>query len=374
MYNHFACIEIIRHHLEVEREVSELFPSRTSEPKGRWAWRIALFLIIVLAGEWYVKWNPYYHKAFIAAASHSIGSSIVSGKGDAAPAVSIAAAWQYAVKYYLAVWQAVILGVVVGAAVQVLIPRDWILKVLGQRNASSVVAAGALSIPGMMCTCCSAPIVVGLRKQNVAVGSALAFWLGNPVLNPATIIFAGFVLGWNFALVRILFGLILVLGVGLFVNRFGSERDVPEAAQAAVAKATEPDERPVWQRFFVQLGRISFSVIPVYILLVLVVGALRSWLFPAIDFAHADGLLWVLGLALAGTLFVIPTAGEVPIIQTMMHFGLGLGPAFTLLLTLPAISAPSLAMVWRQFPKRALVFTGVATCIVGVAAGIVGML
>ncbi len=352
--------------------MSELTGTQTDARKLRWVWRVALFVIILLVGEWYVKWNPYYHKAFIAAAKHSIGSSIVSGKGDVAPAVSLAAAWHYAVKYFQAVWQAVILGVVVGAGVQVLIPRDWILRTLGSRSAKSVVTAGALSVPGMMCTCCSAPIVVGLRKQNVAAGSALAFWLGNPVLNPATIVFIGFVLGWRFALTRVVFGLILVLGVGLFVNRFSADREVPESAHMAVAKATELDQRPVWNRFFTLLGRLTLSVVPVYILMVLVVGALRSWFFPAIDFGHAQGLLWILGLALAGAIFVIPTAGEVPIIQTMMHYGLGTGPAFALLLTLPAISAPSTAMVWKRFPKRALLFTAAATYVVGVAAGLIG--
>lgn len=352
-------------------------PDAAPASRSRRAWRVALFLAILLAGEWYVKWDPYYHKAFLAAARHSIGSSIVSGKGAAAPAVSLAAAWQYAVKYFLAVWQAVILGVVVGAAVQVLLPRDWLLRVLGRPQASSVISAGVLAVPGMMCTCCSAPIVVGLRKQRVSPGAALAFWLGNPVLNPATIVFAGFVLGWNFALVRIVFGLILVLGVGLFVNRFRADQALPEAATQAArlaVQAADADHQPVWRRFFTQLGRISVSVIPVYILLVLIVGALRGWLFPALDFSHAGGFLWVLGLALGGTIFVIPTAGEVPIIQTMMHYGLGLGPAFALLLTLPAISAPSAAMVWRHFPKKALLFAGAATFVVGLIAGLAGML
>lgn len=352
-------------------------PSSSSQPNAArsvWMWRIALFLAILLAGEWYVKWNPYYHKAFVAAANHSIGSSIVSGKHASAPAVSLTAAWHYALHYFLAVWQAVILGVVVGAGVQVLIPRDWLLRLLGHRRASAVLAAGALAVPGMMCTCCSAPIVVGLRKQRVSTGAALAFWLANPVLNPATIIFAGFVLGWNFAVIRIVFGAALVLCVGWLANRFWAERDIPETAKETIDQTAQADERPVWQRFFSQLARISLSVIPVYILLVLAVGALRSWLFPAIGLAHADNMLWIVGLAVTGTLFVIPTAGEVPIIQTMMQYGLGLGPAYALLLTLPAISAPSAAMVWRQFPKRALWFAGAAVCVTGVLAGLAGLL
>lgn len=341
--------------------------------RGRLARRASLFLAIVLVGEWVVKWDPYYHKAFVAAARHSIGRSAVSGGADAPPAVGILAAWSYALGYFRAVWQAVVLGVVVGAAVQVLIPRDWILKVLGGRKASSLLAAGALAVPGMMCTCCSAPIVVGLRRQNVAAGAALAYWLANPVLNPATIVFMGFVLGWNFALVRIVFGLILVFGVGFAVHRLWPDADAPQVVRTAAQAASELDGRPAWRRFLVQVGKISVSVVPVYILLVLVVGALRGWLFPAVGFGRADGLPWVLGMAVAGTVFVIPTAGEVPVIQTMMHYGLGMGPALALLITLPAVSAPSMAMVWRQFPPKALMFTAGAALAAGWVAGLVGL-
>ncbi|MCY0900714.1 MAG: permease [Firmicutes bacterium] len=340
----------------------------------RVVWRLALFMLILVVGEWYVKWNPYYHKAFVAAAKHSLGPSIISGKTDVAPAVSWSAAWHYALAYYQAVWQAVILGVVVGAAVQVLVPRDWLLRVFGRGRAASAVAGAALAVPGMMCTCCSAPIVVGLRKQQVSTGPALAFWLGNPILNPATIVFAGFVLGWNFALIRILFGLILVLAVGVVANRWWPQAPLPAAASLAVQEVTSRDDRPLVQRFVRQLGAISLSVLPLYIVLVLVVGAMRAWLFPAIDFSHATGLLWIVGLTLAGTVFVIPTAGEVPIIQTLMQYGLGLGPAYALLLTLPAISAPSMAMVWRHFPAKAMLLAAGSTVLIGIVAGLVGWL
>ena len=39
-------------------------------------WKPALFFLVVIAGLWYVKWEPYYGKAFTAAETHSIGKSI----------------------------------------------------------------------------------------------------------------------------------------------------------------------------------------------------------------------------------------------------------------------------------------------------------
>ncbi|VEC02904.1 FIG006303: protein yraQ [Klebsiella pneumoniae] len=46
-------------------------------------------------------------------------------------------------------------------------------------------------------------------------------------------------------------------------------------------------------------------------------------------------------MAIAGCLFVIPTAAEIPIVQTMMLAGMGTAPALALLITLPAVSVPS---------------------------------
>ena len=66
---------------------------------------------------------------------------------------------------------------------------------------------------------------------------------------------------------------------------------------------------------------------------VLVLGAARVWLFPHADGAIDNTLMWVIAMAVAGCLFVIPTAAEIPIVQTMMLAGMGTAPALALLIT-----------------------------------------
>lgn len=85
-----------------------------------------------------------------------------------------------------------------------------------------------------------------------------------------------------------------------------------------------------------------------------------------------NSLLWLVPLAIAGTLFVIPTAAEIPIVQTMMTLGLGTGPAVALLMTLPSISLPSLLMLRKDFDARVLVTVAVLTMLVGIVCGLVG--
>jgi len=122
------------------------------------------------------------------------------------------------------------------------------------------------------------------------------------------------------------------------------------------------------------LWQLFWSTIPVYILAVLVLGAARVWLFPHADGAVDNTLLWVIAMAIVGCLFVIPTAAEIPIVQTMMLAGMGMAPALALLITLPAVSLPSLVMLRKSFPAKALWLTGGLVALCGMITGIIALL
>ena len=115
-----------------------------------YVWGVEVFLTIFVVGLYYVKWDPYYHKAITAAAKHSIGDSIIGAKSAVPPSPSWKAAGDYAWTYFLAVWQAMILGLLLGSAVEALMPRAWLCKVLGSKHFSGVALAGLAAIPSMM--------------------------------------------------------------------------------------------------------------------------------------------------------------------------------------------------------------------------------
>ena len=334
---------------------------------------IAIFLIVAIAGLAYVKWLPYYGKSIIASTTHSIGDSIL-GSPDAPSHFTWQSAWDYALIYFNAVWKAAVLGIVLGSLVQVLIPANWLMRVLGKTSFGSTAIAGLSSLPGMMCTCCAAPVAVGLRKKNVSVGASLAFWLGNPTLNPAVLIFMTFVLSWKFTLLRVLFGVLLTFGVSYWANRF-----MPKASQETAAELMEHAENvdesgSFLARWMRSMGTMILYIVPAYVLSVLLMGAVRGFLFPHIDFTATSTWILIILFAIGGMLFVIPTAAEIPIIQTFMAFGLGGGPAAALLITLPSISLPSLLLVARSFPKKVLFFVSGAVVGLGILCGIAGML
>jgi hypothetical protein len=336
----------------------------------------AAVLLIAVAGLFIVKWSPYWHKAFVAHATHSIGASIVSGHTAQPQTVGIGAAWSYTLAYFKSVWEAVVLALLLGASVQAFLPRRWLFKVLGKPGPSAAAIAAAGSMATMMCTCCTAPIVVGLRRQRVAAGSALAFFLGNPVLNPATLIFIGFVLGWQFVLVRAGVGVALVFAVAAIADRFvRAGGDTPKRFSVTLSPLesgprTAPSMIRAWLR---ELWYEIATIVPGYVAIVFIVGGLRAWLFPPGVELHASGALAIAALSALGTIFVIPTAGEVPIVQTLMHAGMGAGPAAALMMTLPAISLPSIYIVRNVFSARVLAWTAVCVFCSGIAAGVIAL-
>ncbi|WP_330983945.1 MULTISPECIES: permease [Enterobacterales] len=325
-------------------------------------WKPALFFLVVIVGLWYVKWQPYYGKAFTAADTHSIGKSILAQAADN----PLRAALDYAMVYFLAVWKAAVLGVLLGSLIQVLIPRDWLLRTLGQPRFQGTLLGTLFSLPGMMCTCCAAPVAAGMRRQQVSMGGVLAFWLGNPLLNPATLVFMGFVLGWQFTLIRFVAGLATVLIVATLVQRWVKE---PAVLPDVTVEPDVAENASFLVRWGKALWTLFWNTIPVYILAVLVLGAARVWLFPHADGVVGNTLFWVIAMAVAGCLFVIPTAAEIPIVQTMMLAGMGVAPGLALLITLPALSLPSLIMLRKAFPAKALWLAGGLVALSGVITG-----
>ena len=198
---------------------------------------------------------------------------------------------------------------------------------------------------------------MGLRKNSASVGAATAFWLGNTALNPAVLVFMTFVLSWKFTLLRIVLGIILVFGISHLANRFSqASTESIEKLSGAMNKMAAEDKGNLMIRWLKAVGKMLIGILPAYIISVLILGAIRAWLFPAIPATWADSIPVMILFAISGTLFVIPTAGEIPIVQTLLSFGLGYGPAAALMFSLPVISLPSMLMVRRVFSWRILIF------------------
>ena len=187
-------------------------------------------------------------------------------------------------------------------------------------------------------------------------------------------VFMGFVLGWQWTALRRVVGVILVFGMAYLANRFvGATELSGEVEESLVTQLKTDGNGSLWLRWLRELWQMSARLLPEYALIVIVLGAARAWLFPQVTADVGNHALWIVGMAIAGTLFVIPTAGEIPIVQTLMSFGMGAGPAGALLTTLPPLSLPSIVMLSRTFSYRVLLFITLAVIVLGVVTGLVAV-
>ncbi|HEY2224810.1 permease [Actinomycetospora sp.] len=341
--------------------------SRTRRTVPPWALAAGVALLAVVLLLW-AKWLPYPVKLPTVAGSGSLGDSIVTGGAAAPPAVSLSAGLTFARTYFLAIWPALVAALLLAAAVQTVLPRDWVARLLG--GGRGAVAGGALAVPGMMCTCCAAPIAVGMRRRAADVRAALAFWLASPALNPVVLAFCAFVLPWPWTLLRLAGGF-AVVALSAVVARRSTAGPVD---LGSVPDEDPTDARPLAVRFLAALGGLAVRLLPEYLLLVVALGALRGVLFPfGAGLAGVHGIV-VVGivvlLAVTGMLLPIPTGAEVAVVAALLAAGVAPALAAALLVTLPAVSLPSLLMVRRAFPRRLLVAVAGVVVLVGVASAV----
>ena len=356
-------------------------PTKAVANRHRELMAFGAFVAVAVALLTWAKWWPYAIKIPKTAVTHSLGTSIITGENAAPPGFSLTSGLDFARMYFMAIWPALVAGLMIGAAVTVLVPKAWFMRALAVEGRTNTLRGGLLSLPTMMCSCCAAPVVVCLRKRGASIGSALAFWVGNPALNLAVLAFSFFVLGWQWTALRAAAGVLLVMGTVAFTGiRFaGVSQSLTlntPAVTSDVNNAGAPDTRPLAVRFVAALSGLSLRLLPEYLLLVILLGAARGPLF-ASGIGMQAGVLAVLIFAVAGALLPIPTAGEIPVIAALLTLGVSGPVAAALLITLPALSLPSLVMVRGVFPAKVLGATAAGVVALGLmtaaAAALMGL-
>ena len=81
-----------------------------------------------------------------------------------------------------------LLGVLVAAAVKVLVPASWVIRVLGNDNSWSVLVAAAAGVPLYACGGGAIPVFKTLQDLGMDKGAILAFFISGPATKLSTLV------------------------------------------------------------------------------------------------------------------------------------------------------------------------------------------
>jgi hypothetical protein len=254
----------------------------------------------------------------------------------------------HATHYLIVIWPALAFGVLIGAAFQAFVPRDYLVRFLHARTLRAQLTAGAAGAPLMLCSCCVAPLFSAIYGKTSRLGPAVTVMLASPSLNPAALVLTAVLFTPRVATARVLMALLIVGMGGVLLERLFAAETVRRW------RSNRGQAQPVaegWRQAAAALGGSLLYMLRT--LPTLLLGALLS---ATVAQYAPHGLLsssaWsVISVAITAAIAVplaLPTFFEIPLALGLLAAGAPTGVGVALLFAGPAVNLPSLLNLARE--------------------------
>lgn len=243
---------------------------------------------------------------------------------------------------------------------------------LGEKRLQSWLAGNAVVAPlkGValgavtpFCSCSTVPMLLGMLRAGAPFPGAIAFLIASPLLNPIILGVIALLFGWRTMLAYAVVTLVATVLLAMAADRFGLSRDVKRVRVAGQSAHDEP-----WRGLRAELGpawiQTKAGMKPLILPMVigLSIGAVIYGAVPEsflINVAGPSSLLAVPVAALVGIPLYVRTETALPIGLALTSAGMGIGPAFALIVGGAGASIPEVSMLTAIFkPRLVATFVG----------------
>lgn len=281
-------------------------------------------------------------------------------------------------------WPFLLIGIVTAAALKVYVGTERIAVLFRQRTGVAVGGAVATAVATPFCSCGTTAVVLSMLAASVPWAPVVAFMVASPLTSPDELFLSAGLFGWPFAMTFFMGSIVLGLaggivaygleGLGLLRDqaRFAERVDLPAEAEASgscgeecsaprvgnapAAASLGPGAASVaeFPSFSARL-RLPELAAQTYGLgrqMVLLFLGFAAIGYAAIDIVPTAWLTTLLGgssplsVVFAATLgipFYMSTEASLPLIASLMHGGMGAGPAMAFLVTGAGTSVGAMA-------------------------------
>lgn len=201
-----------------------------------------------------------------------------------------------------------------------------------------------------VCGIASVPLVAALLRQGIPIAAAMAFWLSSPITDPGMLVLTAGILGWPFALGKLLAALLLGLVAGVVAQLLSYRK--PQARwvrEGALQQSATYSCALTARSHFVAEAKATFTLVVRWLAFALTLEALVRVHLGDTGYSILTAVdnIWAVPIAVAigGPLYIEGYAA-LPLLRGLIDMGLTPGAAMAFLISGAAISLYSAIAVW----------------------------
>lgn len=244
--------------------------------------------------------------------------------------------------------------------IQSYFPPERSRKILGRFHGLTANLIGALlGTVTPFCSCSSIPIFMGFTSAGLPLGVTFSFLISSPMVDLGSLVLLMSIFGGKIAVSYVVVGLVVAVIGGSVIERLHMEDQVEEFIRMAAKVETELPELTIRDRLGYGRDQVVNTIKKVapYIFIGVGIGAVIHNLIPA---RFVEGLLgghrwYSVPLAtLVGIPMYADIFGTIPVAESLLAKGAGLGTILAFMMAVTTLSLPSMIMLSKAVKKKLL--------------------
>lgn len=255
--------------------------------------------------------------------------------------------------------------------IQSYFPPERTKQILGRfHGIGANTAAALLGTVTPFCSCSSIPLFMGFTSAGLPVGVTLSFLISSPMVDLGSLVLLMSIFGARVAVLYVLLGLVIAVVGGTLLEKLGMERYVEDFIRNA--PHVEIQGRQLTRRDRVQFAREqllgTIKKVAPYIFIGVGIGALihnvvpQEWVEMILG---SDNPFAVILATLVGVPMYADIFGTIPVAESLLFKGAGLGTILSFMMAVTTLSLPSMIML-KKAVKPQLLAAFIAICTLGI--------
>lgn len=241
-------------------------------------------------------------------------------------------------------------------------------KILGRfRGAWANILAALLGTVTPFCSCSSISLFIGFTSAGLPLGVTFSFLISSPLVDLASLILLASIFNWKIATAYVLVGVVLAVLGGTIINNMRLGKYVESFVYGNKVLDVDQEELTEKDRLNYAQEQVLNIVKRVWLYVIIGVGigaAIHNWIPDSTISAILGKDKWysVLLATFIGIPMYADIFGTLPIAEAMVAKGVGLGTALSFMMSVTAMSLPSIIMLSKAVkPKLLAIFTGIVS-------------